>query len=97
MYACNCFIFRSCKIGNLGQEGKQVYENILAAKKTLEQKLPGGFENVRSVHLSFAGSVALPIYTSLGWFSFAIRFWCLSPEGSVRNICLMTSIHSLLC
>ncbi|XP_013395541.1 ribosomal L1 domain-containing protein 1 [Lingula anatina] len=54
------------KVGHSDMTLDELTENIMAAAKTLAQAIPGGVNNIRSMHVKTETSPALPIYVSLG-------------------------------
>ncbi len=54
------------QIGHVGMKRKQVVENLLKVVKVLEQKFPGGWKNIRSIHIKTEKSLAIPMHLSAG-------------------------------
>lgn len=52
----------SIRVGLVSQGARKLGENVVAIAKGLKSALPGGLENVRTMHLKTTGSAALPIY-----------------------------------
>ncbi|XP_034193427.1 ribosomal L1 domain-containing protein 1 [Osmia lignaria lignaria] len=53
------------QIGHTAMKIEEMLENILAACSYLSKHYPGGWNNIRSVRIKTANSLALPIYTTL--------------------------------
>uniref|UniRef100_A0A803VY37 Ribosomal L1 domain containing 1 n=1 Tax=Ficedula albicollis TaxID=59894 RepID=A0A803VY37_FICAL len=56
-----CYTMR---IGHTGMKVDEILENIIAAAKVIDNKLPKKWKNVKIIHLKTLKSVALPIYTA---------------------------------
>ncbi|NXU38838.1 RL1D1 protein, partial [Drymodes brunneopygia] len=52
------------RIGHTGMKVDEILENIIAAAKVIENKLPKKWKNVKILHLKTLKSVALPIFTA---------------------------------
>ncbi|XP_051877633.1 ribosomal L1 domain-containing protein 1 [Pristis pectinata] len=52
------------QVAHTGMKLEEVVENVTAAIRTIEVKLPQQWKNVKILHLKTANSPALPIYTS---------------------------------
>ncbi|NXB47325.1 RL1D1 protein, partial [Leucopsar rothschildi] len=52
------------RIGHTGMKVDEILENILAAAKVIDIKLPKKWKNVKIIHLKTLKSVALPIFTA---------------------------------
>uniref|UniRef100_A0A803V037 Ribosomal L1 domain-containing protein 1 n=1 Tax=Ficedula albicollis TaxID=59894 RepID=A0A803V037_FICAL len=52
------------RIGHTGMKVDEILENIIAAAKVIDNKLPKKWKNVKIIHLKTLKSVALPIYTA---------------------------------
>ncbi|NXO87892.1 RL1D1 protein, partial [Sitta europaea] len=52
------------RIGHTGMKVDEILENIIAAAKVIDNKLPKKWKNVKILHLKTLKSVALPIYTA---------------------------------
>ncbi|NWV63366.1 RL1D1 protein, partial [Malurus elegans] len=52
------------RIGHTGMKVDEILENIIAAAKVIDDKLPKKWKNVKILHLKTLKSVALPIYTA---------------------------------
>lgn len=52
----------SVKVGLANQSSKDLTENIAAVMEQAVKKIPGGWNNIRSIHLKTATSVSLPVY-----------------------------------
>ncbi|CAO3646768.1 unnamed protein product [Cunninghamella blakesleeana] len=50
------------KISTTEQTERQAYENIIESIKTIVAELPGGVDNLRSLHIKTSNSTSLPIY-----------------------------------
>jgi ribosome biogenesis protein UTP30 len=60
------FLFLSAvRIGLTNFTEQQILENLHAVLQALNQKLPGKWKNIQSLHIKTTESVALPIYNSL--------------------------------
>ena len=67
----------SVTVGHTGQETKSAIDNVLTAVKRLTESVPGGWENIKSLHLKLVNSPALPIHLDLGktkQMSLPVRF-----------------------
>ncbi len=62
------FHCRLIKVAHTKMSPDQVVENVSAALKKLWESLPGGGDNVKSMHLKTDTSPALPIYKAEGNF-----------------------------
>ncbi|NWV43703.1 RL1D1 protein, partial [Grantiella picta] len=51
-------------IGHTGMKVDEILENIIAAAKVIDEKLPKKWKNVKILHLKTLKSVALPIFTA---------------------------------
>ncbi|NWV12456.1 RL1D1 protein, partial [Ptilonorhynchus violaceus] len=54
----------TARIGHTGMKVDEILENIIAAAKVIDQKLPKKWKNVKILHLKTLKSVALPIFTA---------------------------------
>ncbi|NWH98158.1 RL1D1 protein, partial [Tichodroma muraria] len=52
------------RIGHTGMKVDEILENIIAAAKVIDNKLPKKWKNVKILHLKTLKSVALPIFTA---------------------------------
>ncbi|NXT66260.1 RL1D1 protein, partial [Chaetops frenatus] len=52
------------RIGHTGMKVDEIVENIIAATKVIDNKLPKKWKNVKILHLKTLKSVALPIFTA---------------------------------
>ncbi|NXD05661.1 RL1D1 protein, partial [Certhia familiaris] len=52
------------RIGHTGMKVEEILENIIAAAKVIDNKLPKKWKNVKILHLKTLKSVALPIFTA---------------------------------
>ncbi|NXC02095.1 RL1D1 protein, partial [Orthonyx spaldingii] len=52
------------RIGHTGMKVDEIVENIIAAAKVIDNKLPKRWQNVKILHLKTLKSVALPIFTA---------------------------------
>jgi len=56
----------SVAVGRSTLQEKQIVENILAITELLEKRYPGGWKNIRSIHLQKSGGgLSLPLYATL--------------------------------
>ena len=53
-------------MGRCGQTEEQLAQNVLSAVDSLRHKFPGGWANIRSLHLKLDKSPAVPIHVSDG-------------------------------
>jgi len=53
-------------VGKLSQTTEQVTENILSCIQRLASSLPGGWNNIRSLHLKAQDTPSVPVYVSFG-------------------------------
>ncbi|NXY66821.1 RL1D1 protein, partial [Callaeas wilsoni] len=54
----------TARIGHTGMKVDEILENIIAAAKVIDNKLPKKWKNVKILHLKTLKSVALPIFTA---------------------------------
>ncbi|NXD91885.1 RL1D1 protein, partial [Chaetorhynchus papuensis] len=54
----------TARIGHTGMKVDEILENIIAAAKVIDNKLPKKWKNVKTLHLKTLKSVALPIFTA---------------------------------
>ncbi|NWT19558.1 RL1D1 protein, partial [Vireo altiloquus] len=54
----------TARIGHTGMKVDEIVENIIAAAKVIDNKLPQKWKNVKILHLKTLKSVALPIFTA---------------------------------
>ena len=52
------------QIGHVGMSKVQITENLMRVIQILDQRFPGGFKNVRSLHLKTEKSMAIPVHIS---------------------------------
>lgn len=52
----------SVKIGLANQSSEELRENFTSVIDQVVGKVPGGWKNIRSIHLKTATSVSLPVY-----------------------------------
>uniref|UniRef100_A0A493SWH6 Ribosomal L1 domain-containing protein 1 n=1 Tax=Anas platyrhynchos platyrhynchos TaxID=8840 RepID=A0A493SWH6_ANAPP len=52
------------RIGHTGMKADEIVDNIIAAAKVIDKKLPKNWKNVKVLHLKTLKSVALPIFTA---------------------------------
>jgi len=57
---------RQMTVGKLSQTVEQVTENVQCCIQKLASSLPGGWNNVRSLHLKAQDTPSVPIYVSFG-------------------------------
>jgi len=53
-------------VGNLSLTSDQLTENILCCVRKLAASLPGGWNNLRSLHVKAQHTPSIPIYVSFG-------------------------------
>ena len=53
-------------VGKLSQTTDQVTENILCSVGKMASSLPGGWNNIRSLHIKAQDTPSVPIYVSFG-------------------------------
>lgn len=53
------------QVGHTGMDKEHILENILATCNDLSKHYPGGWENIRSVRIKSATSLAVPVYLTL--------------------------------
>lgn len=53
------------RVANMQHSDKQVIENVQAILTQVAEQFPGGWKNIRSVHLKAPLSMAIPIYVTL--------------------------------
>ena len=61
MYLC----FSAIKVGHAGQTQEDIIENVVAIVSYIAKIVPRGWNNIQTIHLKTAESVALPLYNSL--------------------------------
>uniref|UniRef100_A0A493TUL9 Ribosomal L1 domain containing 1 n=1 Tax=Anas platyrhynchos platyrhynchos TaxID=8840 RepID=A0A493TUL9_ANAPP len=54
----------TARIGHTGMKADEIVDNIIAAAKVIDKKLPKNWKNVKVLHLKTLKSVALPIFTA---------------------------------
>ncbi|NXA60290.1 RL1D1 protein, partial [Mohoua ochrocephala] len=54
----------TARIGHTGMRVDEILENVIAAAKVIDNKLPKKWKNVKILHLKTLKSVALPIFTA---------------------------------
>lgn len=54
------------QIGHLGMTSKEITENIVSTGFYIMKYFPGGWNNIRSLHIKGQRTAAVPIYLSLG-------------------------------
>ncbi|NXA77083.1 RL1D1 protein, partial [Thryothorus ludovicianus] len=54
----------TARVGHTGMKVDEILENIIAAAKVIDNKLPKKWKNVKILHLKTLKSVALPIFTA---------------------------------
>jgi len=66
-YLCGRYTMcRQMTVGKLSQSTEQVTENILCCIRKLASSLPGGWNNIRSLHVKAQDTPSVPIYVSFG-------------------------------
>lgn len=58
----------SVQIGNTGMSPEILAENLKSCIKDLAKYFPGGWENIRSVHVKTDKSISVPVYLTLSKF-----------------------------
>lgn len=53
----------SIRVATSAQNAEEIAANIMSVLKQLSTKLPGGLDNIRTIHLKSQTSVSLPIYS----------------------------------
>ena len=56
------------QIGHVGMTKEQVTQNLMKVTEVLEKRFPGGWKNIRSIHIKTEKSLAIPMYLSEGNF-----------------------------
>ncbi|TRY69215.1 hypothetical protein TCAL_12791 [Tigriopus californicus] len=51
-------------VGHLGMDDDHIVANVLALGQKLAQRYPGGWKNIRSIHLKSEKSLAIPVHIS---------------------------------
>lgn len=67
------------QIGHTNMDEDQKVANFWSVVQSLEKEFPGGWENVRSLHLKGATTIAIPVYLTLSKLSdenFMVKFDC---------------------
>lgn len=50
-------------VGEISQHTpKELFENLIHAMRVVGHKMPGGWENIKTIHLKTSNSIALPVY-----------------------------------
>ena len=57
--------YSAIKVGKLSQNPSQMVENIVTAIPSIAKAIPGGWDNVQSLHIKTNSSVSLPIWSCL--------------------------------
>jgi ribosome biogenesis protein UTP30 len=55
--------YRSIKVGKMSQKPSQIAENIITAIPAIAKAIPGGWDNIQSLHIKTNSSVSLPIWS----------------------------------
>jgi ribosomal protein L1 len=58
-----CYCFK--QVGHTKQSVVQIAENIMAVAECLSERYPGGWDNVRSLHIHLQDSPLIPVYITL--------------------------------
>lgn len=53
------------QVGHSKMEVQQIVENVISVVEYLAEKFPGGFENIKGLHISAERSTSIPIYMSI--------------------------------
>ncbi|XP_057661143.1 ribosomal L1 domain-containing protein 1-like [Diorhabda carinulata] len=53
------------RVGHSKMEVQQIVENVISVVEYLDEKFPGGFENIKGLHISAERSTSIPIYMSI--------------------------------
>jgi len=56
---------KAVQVGHVEMNSTQIAENVVAICNYIGDHLPSGWDNIRSLHIKTARSIALPIYKSL--------------------------------
>lgn len=59
------FFFFFTQVGHSGMKIAQIAENVVAVADFLAEKYPGGWSNVRSLHIKTPNSKAVPVFYRL--------------------------------
>jgi hypothetical protein len=51
----------------------QISENIMAVAKCLADRYPGGWDNIRALHIHLQDSPLIPVYISLSKWTTVVR------------------------
>lgn len=77
--------YSSIKVGKMSQNPSQIVENINTAIPAIAKAIPGGWDNIQSLHIKTNSSVSLPIWSCVledtetgGWHG-------IGQEGSVTR------------
>ncbi len=57
------------QIGHVGMAKEHITQNLMKVTEVLEKRFPGGWKNIRSIHIKTEKSLAIPMYLSEGNFS----------------------------
>lgn len=58
-----CYCFK--QVGHTKQSVVQIAENIIAVAERLSERYPGGWDNVRSLHIHLQDAPLIPVYMTL--------------------------------
>lgn len=65
-YVLIYFVFvSSVHIAHTGMSTQDIGENVEKAINTIGEKIHGGWDNIKTIHLRTNSSVSLPVYTNL--------------------------------
>lgn len=67
-------------VGHLAMEDDRIVANIMALGQKLAQRYPGGWKNIRSIHLKSEKSLAIPVHISTRKFQ-----CCMSINHSIHE------------
>ena len=57
------------QIGHVGMTKTQIVDNLMKVIQTLGERFPGGYKNIRSLHIKTETSMAIPMHVSTSKFS----------------------------
>ena len=63
------FVSSMGTVGHDRMTPEQIVDNILAAASTIEERVPGGPDNIRSILIKCTDSLSIPLHTNIGKYS----------------------------
>ena len=63
------FVSSMGTVGHDRMTEEQIVDNILAAASTIEERVPGGPDNIRSILIKCTDSLSIPLHSNIGKYS----------------------------